>query len=265
MPLLINVLIVEDELYSRAKLSHFLSLTDKVREVREAEHGLSGVNTLKSWHPDLLIVDIQMPYLNGFEVIQQLPREQRPVIIFTTAHETYALKAFEVNALDYLLKPFSLERFRRSFQRAYDQIKLVKGPLNLTPTITPMSASHQDEGSDSTASETEYLSHIRVEGPKKSQMILAIDQVMIVRALGNYAEFVTQHTSYLRRGALKGVVARLDPREFMQINRSEVVRIEYIKEVIPGAHGDAELVTHANSSLRWTRRYRSEAGGRFEV
>ena len=215
-----------------------------------------------------------MPYLNGFELIQRIPNERRPVLIFTTAHEGYALRAFEVNALDYLLKPFSLDRFRSAFERAYEHIKLIRAPLNKgesaqlggVESLDKGAERHDDETLGATPeAESIYLQHVRVEGSKRAQVILSLDEVIMVRASGNYIELITADSSYLRRGALKGVVARLDPRQFMQINRSEVVRIDRIKEVISKTHGDAELMMDHGKALKWTRRYRAEMGGRFEV
>ena len=251
----IKVLVVEDELYSRAKIVHFLSLVQHISEVKEAEHGAEGLKVLQNWSPDLLIADVHMPHLNGFEMISHLPKDRRPMIIFTTAYKDYALQAFEINAVDYLLKPFSLDRFMTSFNRVTASLSLQR----------------QQDGEEAIDDETiepvhnKYLSHIRVEGRGRMQIILPLRKVKMIRAAGNYSEFLTDDTGYLRRGSLKELMTRLDPQVFIRINRSEVVKIEEIAEVSPRAHGDAELLTCSGEKLKWSRRYRAKNGGQFEI
>ena len=264
----IRVLVVEDELYSRAKLVHFLMLTDQVAEVREAENGLEGLKTLASWTPDLIIADIHMPHLDGLEMIDQLEGETRPTVIFTTAYRDYALRAFEVNALDYLLKPFSFDRFMISFKRFIDHKNLMR-QVGLDMRHDEENHTHLPEQPSAVTEpdeQSQYLAHIRVEGPGRTQKILSLSQVKLIRSSGNYAEFfVTPSDSYLRRGSLKDLMTRLDPQVFLRINRSEVVRIEEILEVSPKAHGDAELLMKYGGRFKWSRRYRAEDGSRFEI
>ena len=251
----IKVLVVEDELYSRAKIVHFLSLTQQVSEVREAENGADGLEILKTWIPDLLIADIHMPHLDGFEMIACLSKEQRPMIVFTTAYKDYALQAFEVNAIDYLLKPFSLNRFMTAFDRVISHVSLQQQFVSDDETI-PVDLEEESYA---------YLNHIRVEGTGRMQVILPLRKVKMIRAAGNYSEFFSDDTSYLRRGSLKDLMTRLDPQVFIRINRSEVVRIEEIAEITPKAHGDAELLMRYGDRLKWSRRYRAENGGQFEI
>lgn len=231
----IRVLVVEDELYARAKIVHFLSLTQQVSEVREAVNGFEGLRILQEWSPDLMVVDIHMPHLDGLEMTSHLPPEGRPMIIFTTAYKDYALQAFEINAVDYLLKPFSFERFMISFNRTIDHISLARlhEPSSEGEAQTQVSEGSDDHLSSQQSSE-EYLTHIRVEGQGRAHHILSLDRVRLIRSAGNYAEFFTrQSQSYLRRGSLKELMTRLDPQVFLRVNRSEVVRIEEIAEVFP--------------------------------
>ena len=251
-----KVLVVEDELYSRAKIVHFLLLAQHMGEVREAENGAEGLKILQSWRPDLLIADVHMPHLDGLEMISRLPQDDVPMIIFTTAYKDYALKAFEVNAIDYLLKPFSLDRFMIAFRRVIHRITL-KRQLKYEEEETAIG---ELESESST-----YLFHIRVEGSGRMQVILSLTDVKLIRAAGNYSEFFTHEKSYLRRGSLKDLMTRLDPQIFIRINRSEVVRIDDIAEVSPKAHGDAELLMRSGDRLKWSRRYRAENGGQFEI
>ena len=251
-----KVLVVEDELYSRAKIVHFLLLAKHLGEVREAENGADGLTILQSWRPDLLIADVHMPHTDGLEMIARLPQDEMPMIIFTTAYKDYALQAFEVNAIDYLLKPFSLDRFMIAFRRVLHRITLRQ------------QLKYEEEGTATGDLESEsstYLHHIRVEGTGRIQVILSLTDVKLIRAAGNYSEFFTHERSYLRRGSLKDLMTRLDPQIFIRINRSEVVRIEHISEVNPKAHGDAELVMRDGGRLKWSRRYRAENGGQFEI
>ena len=258
----ISILIMEDEQHARDKLRHFVNQLDYEEvTVSEAEHGLEALEMISQYTPKIVIADIHMPHLSGLECIKSLDPKNRPLVIFTTAHDEYALEAFEVNAVDYLLKPFSFERFSQSVQRAVDQLTLqyvAKTSQDDLPVVVETSKEH-------TPTRENYIDRIRVESSGRAQTFLSISDVHLIKSAGNYCEFFTVTQSYLRRGTLKNLSARLPPSKFIRLNRSEIVQVNHIQAVEIIDHGDA-IVTLKNGSLhRWSRHYRSENGDLFEV
>jgi len=259
----IKVLIAEDEKHARDKLKYLLSQFDLCEFIlREADDGLKAVELIQDWSPQLVIVDIHMPHINGLEVVKQLPNDNKPFVIFTTAHEEYALQAFEVEAIDYLLKPFAYDRFQKAINRVLDRISLIatkEEELTTDEKVGPLDA---DIGKNNASS---YLTHIRVESTGRLQSLLSLDEVYLIKSSGNYCEFYTSDRSYIRRGTLKDLVARLSPDSFLRLNRSEVVQINQINSLEVIAHGDAIIRLKAGQELKWSRHYRAENGAMFEV
>lgn len=259
----IKVLIAEDEKHARDKLKYLLSQFDLCEFIlREADDGLKAVELIQDWSPQLIIVDIHMPHINGLEVVKQLSNDNKPLVIFTTAYEAYALEAFEVEAIDYLLKPFACDRFQKAINRALARINLItykEEEPNSDEEIEPVDT---DLGKNNTNS---YLTHIRVESTGRLQSLLSLDEVYLIKSSGNYCEFYTSDRSYIRRGTLKELVARLSPDSFLRLNRSEVVQIDQINSLEVIAHGDAIIRLKAGQELKWSRHYRAENGAMFEV
>ena len=249
----IKVLVVEDEKYARDKLCRFLGMLGVELDVFEAADGGEGAELLERLSPQVLIADIHMPRVNGFSMITRLPKEDRPLIIFTTAYEEHAVRAFEVEAIDYLLKPFSFERFLIAMQRVIKRLNLIQ------------MIDEDVEADPVEENQSSFLSHVRVEGHQRAQIILSLSVVKVIKAAGNYIEFFTDEESYLRRGTLKELITRLQPREFLRINRSVIIRVDAIQEVNVDRHGDANVLMENGEVLKWSRRYRAENGGSFEV
>lgn len=247
----LKILIVDDEKHARDKLKHFITLydTDNKHELAEAEDGLKALELVKSWQPHVLVADINMPHLSGLELVKRLPEDNKPLVLFTTAYEEYALEAFEVDAVDYLLKPFAYERFEQSITRVLNRLDL---PNSMGEELT-------------SEEEQQYLTHIRVEGRGKLQSLLDLDDVYWIKASGNYCEFYTEKRSFIRRGTLKNLSTRLSPESFLRLNRSQIVQLNQIKSVEVIAHGDATVTLKTGHQLKWSRHYRAENGALFEV
>lgn len=256
---LLSVLVVEDEGHARLKLCRFLKRFSQLIQVHEASDGVEGLNICREVMPQLVIVDIQMPLIDGISLVEALVHEGSPLVVFTTAHEEYAIQAFEINAVDYLLKPFSYERFCSTMIRVNERLSLIStsdhDSCQEADSIIPKENSPVGD----------YLTHIRVEGDMRTHHIIRLDEVLFIRAAGNYNEFFTHGRAYLRRGTLKELLDRLNPQVFMRINRSEIIQIQEIGSVSVEGHGDAEITMKSGVRLRWSRRYRSQNGGRFEV
>ena len=247
----LKILIVDDEKHARDKIKHFITRfsTESKHELAEAEDGIKALELIKSWQPQVIVVDVDMPHLNGLEMVKSIPNHQKPFIVFTTAYEEYALEAFEVDAVDYLLKPFAYDRFEQSVGRVLTRIELLRSTYE-----------EQVETEDQ-----QYLTHIRVEGRGKLQSLLALDQVHWIKTSGNYCEFYTEERSFIRRSTLKDLISRLSPDVFLRLNRSQVVQINQIRSVKVIAHGDATVTLKNGLQLKWSRHYRAENGALFEV
>jgi two-component system LytT family response regulator len=255
----IRILIIEDEPHARDKLKHFIAqLNFEGLTTLEVENGLEALEVISTYEPHVLIADIHMPHLSGLECIKRISQAKRPLVIFTTAHEEYALEAFELNAVDYLLKPFSLERFSQSVNRVVDQLMLRRSAQTSQDDLPVVQEATQED-------KDIYIHRIRVESSNRAQTFLSLDEVHLIKSAGNYCEFFTNTQSYLRRGTLKRLATRLSPTQFIRLNRSEIVQVSHIKAVEVIDHGDVIVKLKNGSQHRWSRHYRSENGDLFEV
>ncbi|MEZ4452510.1 MAG: LytTR family DNA-binding domain-containing protein [Nannocystaceae bacterium] len=249
----IRALVVDDEAPARAKIRRLLGRIDDVEVVAEAEDGEAAVRAIVERGPDVVFLDVQMPRLDGFEVIERVGVGAMPLVVFVTAHEQHALRAFEVRAFDYLLKPFAGERLLASVARIRD--RLAAGMRR--PDTTELTQLIEDASS-------RLLTRITVERSPHRQVLLPVAQIRVVRADKNYVHLITRDARYCRRGTLSALERRLDPEQFLRINRSEIVRLDIVKEAQPWFHGDYRVVLDDGETLTWSRRYRSRQRGRFE-
>jgi len=272
---MIRALIADDERPARRKLRQLLSREPDFEVVGEAADGVEAVATIQATAPDVVFLDIQMPRLDGFGVIAEVGVEAMPLVVFVTAFDEHALRAFEVHALDYLLKPFAPSRLRRLLDRLRRQ---------LAPNAHAAHAAHAAYAADAAGGEVpasgdlarriehllaamrpapEYPRQLLVERGEGRQALLAVDQIDLVRAEANYLRIFANGAEYRRRGTLRDLEGRLDPARFLRLNRSEIVRLETVREVQPWFHGDAKVVLRDGSVLTWSRRFRAKAEGIF--
>ena len=252
---MIRALIADDEPPARRKIRDLLSRESDFEVVGEADDGAEAVAAIRGLSPDVVFLDIQMPRLDGFGVIREVGVDEMPLTVFVTAYDEHALKAFEVHALDYLLKPFSPSRFGRLLERVRRRLSPGSLDSQLAERIERMLLAVRTA--------PEYLRQILVDKDEDRQVLLAMDQLDRVCAEGNYLRFFSQGTEYRRRGTLRDLEGRLDPARFLRLNRSEIVRLEAIREVQPWFHGDARVLLHDGTLLTWSRRYRAKAEGMF--
>ena len=251
---MIRALIADDEAPARRKLRDLLARENDFDVVGEAGDGAEAVALIRAVSADVVFLDIQMPRLDGFGVIQEVGVDDMPLVVFVTAYDEHALKAFEVHALDYLLKPFSPSRFGRLLERVRQRLEpgssgdLAERVERLLAAVRPA---------------PEYLRQILVEKDEGRQVLLAVDQIDRICAEGNYLRFFSQGAETRRRGTLRDLEGRLDPARFLRLNRSEIVRLEAIREVQPWFHGDARVLLQDGTLLTWSRRYRAKVEGMF--
>jgi two-component system, LytTR family, response regulator len=241
----IRVLIADDEPLARQRIQTLLEHEDDIAVVAECADGLQAVAAVEEHKPDLLFLDVQMPALDGFGVLEALEPAERPVVIFVTAHDHYALRAFDVHALDYLLKPYDRDRFHKALERARAEIR-------------------GSERGRADSRLTSLVEEVKARRPVERLLIKSAGRVYFVRveeiwwieASGNYARLHAGSETHLLRETMNGLEMRLDPQRFLRIHRSTIVNIERIKELHPWFHGDYQVVLHDGTELTLSRSYR---------
>ena len=240
-----SIVIIDDEPPARAKLQRFIADLPDFRVIAEAGTVEEGVDALRTTPPDVLFLDIQLGNHSGFEVLEGLA--PAPLVIFTTAYSEYAVKAFELQALDYLLKPFDRDRFTRSIERTREALK-EPDHSDVEERVRRLLA--QIPGRPATAQQ------ILIKDTDKA-FFLSVDDIQRVSAAGNYVEVHARGKVHLVRDTLTTFIAQLDPLEFLRVHRSHVVRINFISEMRPLFHGDYELVLKDGATLSLSRRYKA--------
>jgi two-component system LytT family response regulator len=239
----VRVVVADDEPIARKRLTRLLESEADAELVCACANGLETLDAIRRHGPDLLFLDVQMPGLDGFGVLSAL-REPPPAVVFVTAHDTYALQAFEANALDYLLKPFDAERFHRAYQRARDRLRLPQSGLEagrLTDLLEQLARPKLDRIA------------VRTDGRVYFVRITDIDWV---ETAGNYVRLHTGKTEHLLREPLASLEGRLDPVRFIRIHRTRLVNAERIKEMQPWFSGEFILILHDGTRLKVSRGYR---------
>jgi two-component system, LytTR family, response regulator len=242
-----SVVLIDDEPPARAKLQRFIAELPDFRVVASAGTVAEGIETARAATPDVLFLDIQLGNHSGFDILDALGGTPAPLVIFTTAYSEYAVKAFELQALDYLLKPFDRDRFTRSIERTRqalrepDRSDVEERVRRLLAQIPGRPASAQQ---------------ILIKGTEKA-FFLSVDDIQRVCAAGNYVEVHARGKVHLVRDTLTTFIAQLDPSEFLRVHRSHVVRINFISELRPLFHGDYELVLKDGQTLSLSRRYKA--------
>jgi two-component system LytT family response regulator len=238
----IKTLIVDDEPLARRGVRSFLANEADVEVVGECADGAEAVKMIGQLRPQLVFLDVQMPRLNGFKVLEALPERQIPVVIFTTAHDEHALRAFEVNAVDYLLKPFKPARFKKALQRARAQLQSGTS-AGADPQLAALLATVH--------SNTSGGPRILVKSPDRI-LFLQAEEVDHIEAAGNYLVLHTAKERHIVRDTMTEMEARLASAGFMRINRSSIVNLDRIRELQPMPAGEFCVILKSGARLNMT-------------
>jgi len=234
----LTILIIDDETLARARVRSFLNTHANVTILGEADNGFTALQMIHEQKPDVIFLDIQMPEMDGFSLLAELSPEERPIIIFTTAYDEYAIKAFEVHALDYLLKPFSKDRFNIALERAKE---LVSMPVELTQKIDAL------------------LSDIPLKTIKRlcikdlgRMHFIPLESILWIESAGNYAEIHHGQHTHLLRQTMMQLERQLPPHDFMRISRSAILRLDAITEIRSFTKGEHHVILTSGAKIKAT-------------
>ena len=243
----INVLVVDDEAPARQRVIDLLNRQSGIKSIYEAATGRMAIEAIRSFRPHLLFLDVQMPELDGLGVIQTIGAERLPLTVFVTAFDQHAIAAFEANALDYLLKPFSDERFEATMARVRSRwggLGMQEFGESVLRMISPAKA---------TIGSLDRLV-VKASG---STILLSIADVEWIEGAGVYVMLHTEGKKIMHRASLSDLESRLDPRSFIRIHRSAIVNIEKVVRMEPVSHGEFQVVMKSGARVKLSRSYRA--------
>jgi len=241
-------LIIDDEILARDVIRTFLEGDHSIRVVDEASNGTQAVIKILQHRPDIIFLDIQMPEMDGFEVLKEIWPHHQPFVVFTTAFDQYALRAFEVNAIDYLLKPFDEIRFHQSLGRLKERLS-----QQSQPRIEELVSRLLNEQKE--IKEDNYLQRILVKESGRMYLI-KVEDITHFGADGNYISLFTAAKTYTIYESLTSLENRLDPTVMIRVSRSNIININYISELETYFNGEYIVHLTGGQKVKWTRGYR---------
>jgi len=236
----VRVLIVDDETVARRRIRRLLAGEPDVTVVGECADGASAVRAITRDRPDVAFLDVQMPELDGFDVVQAISPKDLPAVVFVTAFDRYALRAFDVHAIDYLLKPFTRERFQTALSRARDRLDRRGRDHNIAALLEHLRAKRR------------YPDRVAV---RAADHFIVVDwrDVDWIEAADNYVKLHLGAKQLLVRDTLTSIERQLNPDRFARIHRSAIVQLDRIAELHPAGHGDAEVILRGGTRLTLSR------------
>jgi two-component system, LytTR family, response regulator len=250
----IKTLIVDDEPLARKRIKQLLSGEPDVEIIGECGDGKAAIAALRDLQPDLIFLDVEMPGASGIEVLEKSRPDALPAVIFVTAYDEFTIKAFDFHAVDYLLKPYSEDRFREAVNRARRQVGQ-KGKQALNERFADLF--------DYLKLNQNYLQRLIVN-VKDRLITLPVGEIDWIETYGNYLKIHTRGKSYLLREMMNNLSARLDPEKFVRIHRSTLVNLDRVKEFQMMFGGQYAVILRDGTELTLSRNYRQEVMGRFE-
>ncbi|MBR9909644.1 MAG: response regulator transcription factor [Gammaproteobacteria bacterium] len=261
----LKTIIVDDEPLARRLLKTYLQEHPQIDLVAECQNGREAINAAQQMEPDLMFVDIQMPGINGFEVVKRLQSDVMPMIVFCTAYEKYALDAFDINAVDYILKPMDRERVERSVMRSLERHKNVDATASKTPILGALEMIAEKVAADLSGAgpaeekEQAEANLSRKLAIKDRDLITMVDQEDIdwVDAAGDYMCIHVAGDTHIMRATLKHLLGQLDSSIFKQVHRSTIVNVNRIQKITPCSKGEYLLHIGTDAQIKVSRNYRT--------
>ena len=241
----IRAIIVDDEPLGRTVIREMLRRDADFAVIGECANGHEAISVINAEHPDLVFLDVQMPEIDGFEVLAALNTDQLPLVIFVTAYDQYAVSAFEVHAVDYLLKPFDRERFGKALQRAKDQLQREQ-TSNVTQRILALLEEQRTK--------PKHLERLVIKTNGRI-FFLKTEEIDWISAEGNYVNLHVKRDSYLLRETISNLESQLDPQRFARVHRSQIVNLDRIRELRHWSHGEYQIILHSGEELMLSRSY----------
>jgi two-component system, LytTR family, response regulator len=237
-----SALIVDDEPFARASLRTLLEREPEAITIFEARNGQEATSLIQGERPDVVFLDVQMPDMNGFDVVRQVGAASMPDVIFVTAHDRFAIQAFEINALDYLLKPVAEERFAEALNRMRHQKRGGDANERIVSLLQTL------------ASPPRTLSRMAVRSAGKTSFV-NLDEVRWIQGAENYVQLHTATTEHLVQATMQSLLGLLDPEVFVRIHRSIIVNVHHIRQIETGTHGDYVLTLNNGARVHSSRTY----------
>lgn len=239
----LSVLVVDDEPIARRAVLRLLQDDADIDSVAECGDGVAAVAAIREQSPDLVFLDVQMPGITGLDVLATIGAARMPATVFVTAYEQYAVRAFEANAVDYLVKPFSRERFAATLQRAKARLALAAGAADNSRLLQALDVLRQRE---------DYLQRIAVRDGE-AVLLLAVQDIIWIRANRNTVQLHLADRVHELRETMAHLAERLDPRHFARVHRSAIVNIRCVRAIHPWFNGHHVLTLHGGQQLRMSR------------
>ncbi len=230
----LRTIIVEDEELARNLMKSFLKDNEDIEIIAECENGFEGVKQINELKPDLVFLDIQMPKITGFELLELL--EHKPHIIFATAYDQYALKAFEYNAADYLLKPYSKDRLNEAVQKVIERVRSEGSQSDIAEKVSEFP-------------KDEFLERVVVKDRHKIH-IIPVDQIRYIESMDDYVMIYTHEGRHMKQKTMKYFEAGLNPKEYVRIHRSYIVKVEEINEIQQYEKESYIVILHDKTKLK---------------
>lgn len=240
--MMMRALRVDDEVLARVALLRLLKNERDISVAGQCGDGESAVQFIQQMRPELVFLDIQMPEMDGFEVVEAVGVEQMPVTIFVTAFDRYAIRAFDANVVDYLLKPFAPDRLSRALSRAQDRLVGRQDKEAARRLFSLLESRYQSD----------YAQRLPVSSGGRV-LFVSVSDIDWIQAEGNYARLHVARRVYDLRETLQVLAEKLDPREFIRIHRSTIVNVRRVREVQPWFQGSHIVVLHSGEELRMSR------------
>jgi two-component system, LytTR family, response regulator len=247
----LKAIIVDDEPLACRILRRYLQDDPEIEVVQQCNNGADALEAIHKFHPDLIFLDVQIPRMNGFEVLASLNQDELPFVIFVTAYDDYALQAFEFHALDYLLKPLDQERFKRAVRHAKEQIRQ-HHENRLFHHVSALLSQYQAGTAQEKNPDQPYLTRLEIRSTGHVNFV-DVEDIDWIEAADNYVVLHTSGSSHLMRESMSRLETTLDPNQFVRIHRSRIVNLSRIRELKSRGFGDRIVVLQDGTEIRVSR------------